>query len=426
MNAKSFNAKPSLALAWLICSLGIIFYSYEFLLRIMPSVMEPQIRSYFVISAEGFGALVGLYYMAYTPLQLAVGVIMDMFGPKRILTLAVIVCTIGNFIFGMAHTVWLAGVGRFMIGFGSAFAFVGALKLASVWLPANRFATFAGVVGGVSMVGAMVGDVGMTALVQHLGWQHTVMIGSIVGVVLVPIIWFVIQDREQSAETTGKTHQVTYRDIFTGYWEIVRNRQIWLSGLVACMLYLALSAFAEIWGIPFLRGAYHFKPEQAAFANSLIFLGWVIGGPLSGWISDKLNSRRWPLFIGSLGAALSMSVVLYAPHLSYRDYCGFLFLFGLFTSVELICFAVGHESAPKHVGATAMAFVNMLTMLGGFIFQPLIGKLLDFAWSGQMQNGIRHYSVQQYRVALTVIPIGMIISALLTLMIREHKKHADK
>lgn len=419
MKSNAFSAKPSLAFAWLVCSLGIIFYSFEFLLRIMPSVMEPQIRGYFLISAEGFGALIGLYYMAYTPMQLVVGVIMDMYGPKRILTFAVAVCTLGNIIFGTAHLVWLAGIGRFMIGFGSAFAFVGALKLASVWLPPNRFATFAGVVGGVSMVGAMAGDVGMTALVQHLGWQHTVMIGSIVGIVLIPVIWFVIQDRQPSVHTTGKTQKVTYRDIFTGYWEIVRNRQIWLSGLVACMLYLALSAFAEIWGIPFLRNAYHFSPQRAAFANSLIFLGWVIGGPLSGWISDKANSRRWPLFIGSVGAALSMSVVLYAPHLSFIGNCGFLLLFGLFTSVELICFAVGYESAPKHVGATAMAFVNMLTMVGGFIFQPLIGKLLDLTWSGETLDGIRHYSAHNYRMALTVIPIGMAVSALLTLLLRD-------
>jgi MFS family permease len=160
--------------------------------------------------------------MAYTPMQLVVGAIMDLYGPRYILTFAIVVCTLGNLIFGTTHSVWLAGIGRFLIGFGSAFAFVGALKLAAIWLPLNRFATFAGIVGGVAMIGAMIGDMGLTSLVQHIGWQETVFIGTIVGVVLIPLIWLIIRDDHfGNVQRKPKFHEV-----FVGFPIVVRNSQI--------------------------------------------------------------------------------------------------------------------------------------------------------------------------------------------------------
>jgi len=92
------------AIGWLICILGAVFYCYEYLLRIEPSVMVLPLEHYFHISAKGLGILSGLYYMAYTPMQLVVGVVTDMFGPRRVLTVAVLICAAGSFVFGTART----------------------------------------------------------------------------------------------------------------------------------------------------------------------------------------------------------------------------------------------------------------------------------------------------------------------------------
>lgn len=402
------------AFAWLVCSLGMVFYSYEYLLRISPSVMAMPLREYFGITATGFGTLVGLYYVAYTPMQLVVGAVMDLYGPRKVLTFATAVCAIGSFIFGTTHSIWLAGVGRFLVGFGSAFAFVGALKLAAVWLPVNRFAMFAGLVTALGMVGGMVGDIGMTSLVEHIGWQQTILYGALCGAILIPIIAIVVRDRPAHQPAVKLRHS----DVFKEFLKIVRHPQIWLSGLIACMLYLSLSAFAEIWGIPYLRSAFGFSAQQAAWANSTIFWGWLLGGPLAGWISDSLRNRRLPLIVGGFLAAISIAIVLYVPNLPLAGVMAFLFFFGLFSSAEVICFAVGYENAPHEVSGTAVAFVNMLTMLGG-VFQAAIGKFLDLAWSGHMKQGIRVYTTHDFQVALTALPIAMVIGALLAFALRK-------
>lgn len=401
-------------MGWVVCSFGMIFYAYEFLLRIAPSVMEPDLRSFFGITAAGFGTLVGLYYIIYTPMQLFVGPIVDVYGPRRILASATVACALGTLIFSLTHNVTIAGAGRFLVGFGSAFAFVGALKLATVWLPINRFATFAGMVTALGMVGGMVGDIGLTSLVQYIGWRNTMLIGTLFGIVLAPIIYLIVRDHPKNTTPV----KIERRELLKEFGKIVKNRQIWLSGFIACMLYLSLAAFAEIWGIPFLLSA-GFSRHEAALMNSMVFFGWLIGSPIGGLISDRIKKRKLPLIVGSILAAVCIFLVLIIPMHSIIIVSTLLFLFGLFCSVENICFAIGYESSSPMVAGTAVAFVNMLTMLSGFVFQPFIGKLLDWFWTGDMQNGIRIYSHHNYRLALISLPICMLISLVLTLFLRE-------
>ena len=131
-------------MGWLVCSLAALYYCYEYLLRVTPSVMEGPLREHFGLSAAGFGFLSAFYYYAYVPLQVPVGVLLDRYGPRVLLTTACLICVIGTFLFAGTSVFWIAAVGRFLVGFGSAFAFVGVLKLATIWLPEDKLAMVAG------------------------------------------------------------------------------------------------------------------------------------------------------------------------------------------------------------------------------------------------------------------------------------------
>lgn len=410
-------------LGWLICGMGMIFYSYEFLLRIAPSVMEPQLRDFFDISATGFGSLVGVYYLVYTPMQIVVGPLLDLYGPRIVLTVATGLCALGSFMFALTHSLFIAGVGRFLIGLGSAFAFVGAMKLAAVWLPANRFATFAGLVTALGMVGGMVGDIGLTPIVSAIGWRDTIFFGAIFGVVLMPLMAIIIRNAPPHQQVTHA--QVNLSEISKELVKIVRNRQIWLSGVIACLLYLSLSAYAEVWGIPYLRSR-GFSADNAAWANSMVFMGWLLGSPLLGLFSDAIKKRRLPLMLSSVIAGISISAVLYLNIHSLLFIAVCLFLFGFFCGAEVICFAIAYDRVSQRIAATTIAFVNMLTMAGGFIFQPLIGKFLDAAWSGVMQGDIRVYPAQDFQHALSILPLAMLLAFLLLFALEDYFKATER
>lgn len=406
----------SSAKGWIICLLAAIFFCYEYILRMEPSVMVTELMHEFQINATQFGMLSAFFYFTYTPMQIAVGVLSDLYGPRKILTLAVITCTIGSYIFGIAPSLTVAAIGRLLIGFGGAFAFICVLKLTASWLPPRFFAFFVGLATTLGMLGGMTGDIILSPLVQIIGWKQTINVGTIAGLILTPIIWLIIRD-----QPPNKTHKIKplYRETFLGLVKILKNPQMWINGFIGCFMYLSLSVFAELWGIPFLTTVHHLSKHSAGIACSMVFLGWLVGGPIVGYISDMTYSRRIPILVGLFFAAISISLAIYLPQINLGLLHLLLFLFGLFSSCEVLCFAVSSENNPKHLVATASAFTNSLVMFSGIIFQPLVGKILDIFWSGQTLNSNRVYSVTDYQLALTILPLTLLLGFVLAFLLRE-------
>jgi sugar phosphate permease len=185
------------------------------------------------------------------------------------------------------------------------------------------------------------------------------------------------------------------------------------------LLYLSLSAFAELWGINYLEQAHGFSKDSAAYANSMIFLGWAIGSPLWGLLSDFMGKRILPVTLGSIGAFIFVMILLYMPGLSVTSIYMVLFGLGLLSSAQILVFAISHEASQMKIAGTAIALTNMVVMIGGNVFQPVIGKLLDSGWTGVLVNGARVYPVHAYQVALSVLPIGILLAFIVSLFIRE-------
>ena len=423
--------KRYLLVAWLICGLGAVFYSYEYFLRISPSVMEHALRTHFNLSATGFGLLSAFYYYAYVPMQLPVGVLMDRFGPRRLLTIACLICVVGTFMFADTFAFAIAAAGRFMVGLGSAFAFVGVLKLATIWLPEDKLAMVAGMATALGTIGAMIGDNLLGGMVTWIGWQQTVNLTAIFGIGLIFVLWLGIRDKKHEQDPSGTIDSFKKNMIDLGL--IVRNKQIWINGMYGCLVYLPTTVFAELWGIPYLRHAHELTQSGANFCNSLLFFGFTLGAPTMGFISDKLKRRKLPMVVGASGAAIVMMVILYMPGLTSTSLGVLMFLLGLLYSVQSIVFAVGREVSPKEAAGTAIAMTNMIVMIGAMFLQPLVGRMLDWSLlsreSAVALGGIpvdkmqQLYTAVDYRFALTIIPVGIFIAVLLTFFLKE--THAE-
>ncbi|KTD27938.1 hypothetical protein Lmac_0997 [Legionella maceachernii] len=421
-----------LLMAWLICGLGAVYYSYEYFLRISPSVMEHALRDHFNLSATGFGVLSAFYYYAYVPLQIPVGVLLDRYGPRLLITIACLICVIGTFIFASTKVFWIAASGRFLVGFGSAFAFVGVLKLATIWLPENKLAMVSGMAAALGTIGAMIGDNLLGSMVMNIGWRETVNLTAYAGIILTVILWFGIRDKKSHQRRSGTVANLKKSMIDLGI--ITRNKQIWINGLFGCLVYLPTTVFAELWGIPYLKHAHNLSQASADFANSLLFLGFTIGAPLMGYISDRLKRRKPPMLLGAAGAGIVMMIVLYLPGLKDTHINALMFLLGLLYSAQCIVFAVGRELSPNEAAGTAMAMTNMIVMLGAMFLQPLVGKLLDLSLATHMTVSLQAvpvdklqqlYTADDYQFALSIIPIGIIIAAILTFFLKETYANAD-
>lgn len=415
-NTNSSRIKP-----WIIWGLASFFYLYENCLQVSPGVMVPELMRTFKVDAAALGNLAAFYFYAYAGTQIPVGVLLDRYGPRRLLTMATAVVAIGCLFFGTAHSVPGAEFGRLLIGFGSAFAAVGCMKLAASWFPLERFALLTGLMLTVGLSGSIFGETPLALLVTGIGWRSSMLILAGIGAVLLAAIWNIMRDKpetmsEQATAVATAEHQ---QKLFAGISGVLKRPQSWLVAIYGGLMFAPTSIFGALWGVPFLMQAYSLDRPTAAGIISMLFFGWIVGSPLLGLVSDKLGKRKTTMWWGSIGGLACMLTIIYVPNIPTLVLSALLFAFGFFSSGFLPAFSIMREISPHNSNATALGFMNMLNMVGGAAGQPLVGYLLDANWSGEMLDGVRVYSVQHYHIALAALPIMMAISLLIIPFIKE-------
>ncbi|KTD48234.1 major facilitator superfamily (MFS) transporter [Legionella quinlivanii] len=403
---------------WIVWGLGCLFYFYEWVLQVSPGVMSNELMRDFAVTSQTLGIMSGIYFYSYAIMQLPGGVLMDYFGPQRLLTIATLICALSTIGFGMTENFFAACFARLMIGFGSAFAAVGAMKLAANWFPAQRFALLTGMMVTIGMLGAIGGETPLAIFIDYAGWRHSMTILGCIGIVLAILILLVAKD----APSEGAIHHEHHADeepLVSSLLAIIKNKQLWLVALYGGLMYMATPVFCGLWGVPYLMFKMGISKAVAANLISLVFVGWAIASPLWGIFSNRIGRRKPSLYIGSIGALITSLLFLYAPIESKLATQFLLFLFGVFSSGFLPAFAVAKEICSRRYVATSLSFMNMMNMVGIAIAQPLIGFILDWLWQGEIIDKVRVYPLEAYHIALGILPIGILVSLLILPRIKE-------
>jgi MFS family permease len=418
------NKSSHALLGWIICMIAMCFSFYVYFERVSTSILQAPLMARYHLNIETYGLLASAYYWAYTPLQAFVGALMDYFGVKRLMLLALALCSIGASLFGLHDAVSMALLGRFLMGFGSAFSFVAVLKLAADWLPYRFFSFFSGLTTTLSMLGAICGEMLLEHLIELNGLRQTLIYGAIVAPILLILTAITIQDKpkEIKKETTKKEKTpigAIIKHLYADIASVLNKRQCWVNGLIGAFLFIPTTVFAEQWGIDYLRHVHHFSVLQASSMTSAIFVGWAVGSPFMSFLSEYLKKRVTPLIIGSAGAAVAASFALYDANLSPNMLLFLFFLFGFFSSAEILVFAVAHDLIPHKRSGTAVAITNMFVNLGGFI-QPVVGFALIWCTPKILLAhaiAVKDYPATSYEYALLIVPVCFILALFMSVFL---------
>ena len=392
-------------IAWLITA---VYYFYNYSLRSAPAVMMPQMSEAFGLSAMGVASIVGIFYYAYSPFSLVAGAAMDQFGPRRLLPFAAATVGIGALLFATGNQ-GAASVGRFMQGAGGVFALVGAIFIATKNFPASQAATL---IGATQMFGMAGGSAGQFAVGPMIGgglpwssfWIGMGFIGLAIGVTL----FFLLPKDEPKASSDN-----WIGESLRSFKVVFMNPQSILCGLISGLLFIPTTIFDMVWGVRFLQDAHGLDYGSAVMRSAAVPVGWIIGCPLLGFISDKIGRRKPVIIAGAFVLLGCLAWILYGPANLLPPYTLGL-VAGVASGAAMLPYTVIKEANPPQLGGTAAGVVNFLNFTFSALLGPVFAGMLLRASGGSSDLELGHY-----QSTFTPLLFGVVIAIILAFILRE-------
>jgi MFS family permease len=393
--------------AWLLVA---VYYFYQYALRSAPSVMIPQLTDAFGVNALGVSAIVGMFYYSYSPFSLVAGTALDRFGAKRIVPIGAALVGIGALMFGTGN-VASANVGRFLQGAGGAFALVGAVYLVTKNFPASMGALFIGATQMFGMAGGSAGQFLVGPLIKNgLPWGRFWILAGVVGLIL-SVCLFAFLPKEQSRPAPAGTS--VWGSALGSLKTVFLNPQSILCGLISGLLFIPTTIFGMTWGVRFLQEARGREYESAVTLAATVPMGWMIGCPLLGFISDRLGRRKPVIFGGAVVLLAMLAWVLFGnPEILRGATVGILM--GIASGAAMLPYTVIKEVNPPQLGGSATGVINFINFTFSALLGPVFGSRLV-----EMPEGSSEAALAHYQAGFKPLLYGVLAVLVLTFFLRE-------
>jgi MFS family permease len=388
------------AVAWLITA---VYYFYQYTLRSAPAVMMPQLSEAFGLSAIGVASLAGLFYYGYSPFSLVAGAAMDRLGPRRVVPLGAAAVGVGSLLFATGNQ-GAASVGRLLQGAGGVFALVGAAYIATASFPASRAATLIGATQMFGMAGGSAGQFVVGPMMAAGVPWNTFWTGLVISALLFLLI--------PAAPPAARRHD-WLRAAAGAMGQVFRNPQSILCGMIAGLLFIPTTIFDMIWGVRYLQEARGFEYASAVIHSATVPVGWIIGCPLLGFVSDRIGRRKPVIIVSAVVLFACFAWILYGSTTMFPPYSVGI-VAGLASGAAMLPYTVIKEANPPAVSGTATGVVNFLNFTFSALLGPVFGRLLTAIGAGTSS-----FSLEHYQTAFEPLLYGIGAAIVLTFFLRE-------
>ena len=391
----------------------IIFFAFQFILRLFPGLVMPELMAHYQVNSAEFGWLASMYYLGYAGMQIPVAILLDSFKVRWILFSCVMLCGVGAYLTAISTNWNIALFSRFIIGIGSAAGFLGVSKVIAQWFPAHWYARMVGFSFTLGLIGAIFGGKPISLIINLYGWQHALQWLSFISVgIAIAILLMVKQPKSYNKLNLNSNEKISWSS-----FKSLLSQPGLISLAVANLLMVgSLEGFADLWGVPYFISTHNISIPEAASLTSTIFFGMIFGGPLLGFIAEKYQCHFMLIKLCALFMALIfISMLFYGSKLPIEVIRICMFFIGIFCCYQVIIFAVGAKMVSVKLISISVAFLNSINMLGGTFFHSSIGFLMNFQNSATTLNNLDHSvsSPKNFIIALSVIPISSLVGILL-------------
>jgi sugar phosphate permease len=350
--------------------------------RLSLAAIAGPLMAQYQLNAAQLGSLGSSFFYIYALMQIPVGIILDRWGARRLLTLLLAIAAAGSFLFALApHYGWLL-LGRALTGVGFCAAFISGLKLLSSWFPPKDLALWNGLFLAVSDAGMLLAGRPLVEASQRIGWSAVFVVAGALTALTAGAVWLWVRDEpaEIGLPAVNLRPPAPRRSVLRDLLEIARLPLVWLMGAAFFCLSGIQISFQAVWAGPYLTDVYGLAPAVVGNLLMLIPIGQVAGNLVLGGIADRLlRSRSLTTVLGvALYAALWIPLGIAAAGFSRA---GLVLLygggFGFLWSAVMLAYPIMRERFPVQQANTATGAVNLLSIMGGAMLQQLFGALIN-------------------------------------------------
>jgi MFS family permease len=334
---------------------------------------------------------------------------MDRLGPRSVVPIGAAVVGLGALLFATG-SVETASVGRFLQGAGGVFALIGAAYIATQNFPASRAATLIGATQMFGMAGGSAGQFVVGPMIAGgIAWSAFWAGMGVVGLVIAVALFLLLPKREPGAQ---RADDDWLRGAGRALVTVFRNPQSLLCGFIAGLLFIPTTILDMTWGVRYLQDAQSFDYTEAVIRSAMVPMGWIIGCPLLGFISDRLGRRKPVIVAGAVVLLGCVAWILYGPADVLPPY-----VLGLVTGVAsgaaMLPYTVIKEANAPNLAGTATGVVNFLNFTFSALLGPVFGRLLLGAAAGAQ---LAH---EHYQAAFRPMLFGIALAIVLALLLKE-------
>lgn len=417
------NLKKTLRYRWIIFWILAVQYLLVYFHRISPAVAAPELIRTFDISGTQLGVLASAYFYSYCIMQIPVGILADAWGPKKVITVFSLIAALGAVSFGFSPDFKFAIIARIFVGLGVSAIFISSMRLLANWFRAIEYARVSGVLMAIGGVGWLTATTPLAFLLQGFGWRESFIAIGIFSLIPVILTGLFVADTPEKRGLPGiltepiACSDKTNRNVIDDLRHILREKHFWAIAIWFIFRGGALFGFFGLWAGPYLADVYKLSKQTTGNILSMIAIAMIFLSPVLGHFSDKtLMSRKKVLVSTSiLNSICWLFMLIFYNNLSLLWLYIVFFIMGItISSVGTIAIVAVKEFFPQEIAGTSMGTMNIFPFIGGIMFQPLMGYVLDK--TGKIQ-GI--YQPSAYKIMLWIFFITSLLSLISIMFARE-------
>jgi sugar phosphate permease len=425
------NENPTekvLTYRWLVLGIMALAFAFVYFHRLCPAVVAVDLQKTFGASGSVMGLLASAYFYPYAVMQFPAGLLSDSIGPRKTVTVFLTIAGVGSLLFGFASGIGTAIAARIMVGVGVSMVFIPAMKVFSQWFRISEFAFVTAILNVMGGVGALSAATPLAFIAGWLGWRAGFEIIGLGTLIMAVLVWILVRNRPQD-KGWPSISEIDYGGAANGtplvglsLWQgartVITEKYFWPLAVwffFDCGIFFG---FGALWAGPYLMQVYGLRRAEVGSILNMIAVALIVASPIISALSDKvLYSRKKVMMITSailVGEFLLLSI--FPSGLSKLSlYLAIFIMAACSAAIVVIAFTTAKELFPVEIAGTSTGTVNLFPFLGGGLFQPGIGWILD----GYPTAAAGEYSIEGYRVMLMVLLAAAILCLICTFMMKE-------